>query len=125
MSMDPGMLRMMTWPTEYWLRLQGDLLRATGPAISTWLDRRRDGTTAALDTLERLVACHDLTEAASVQQEWIEGAVSRLESDFRALTDNVQVVTRETTKAAQHAAQSVPVATQWKVRQSEAEAAVA
>ena len=116
--------RMVVWPIEYCLRLQADAMCAAGVSIIDWLRRRREGTDAAFDAFERLIACRDWAEAASIQQEWLSGAMQRLGSDIEAVTDQVLVVSREAANLAQAAAQTGADATAgsaaWEVEMSAA-----
>jgi len=120
--------RMVAWPLEYCLRLQADAMCAAGVSIIDWLRRRREGTDAAFDAFERLIGCRDLAEAASIQQEWLSGAMQRLGSDIEAMTDQVLVVSREAANLAQAAAQTAAGATTasaaWEVHKSEDAAGV-
>lgn len=99
---------------------------AAGVSIIDWLRRRREGTDAAFDAFERLIACRDWAEAASIHQEWLSRAMQRLGSDIEAVTDQVLVVSREAANLAQAAAQTSTGATTesaaWAVQKS-AEAA--
>lgn len=79
-------MRLAIWPVELWLQWQADMLKAAAPAMADWVARRREGTEAALQALERLCACADVADASKIQTEWIEGETKRLETDMRALT---------------------------------------
>jgi hypothetical protein len=77
-------MRLAVWPMEIWLQWQADLLKAAAPAVTDWMTRRREGTEAALQALERLTACQDAKDASKIQTEWIEGETKRLESDMQS-----------------------------------------
>jgi hypothetical protein len=114
--------RLIAWPFEYCLRLQADALCAVGVSIIDWLRRRREGTDAAYETFERLAACRDFAEAATIQQEWFGGALRRLGSDIEALTDQLLVMSREAASLAQSAPQATaaaPTTPAWEVRKSQ------
>jgi len=74
-------MRWASWPIEYWLQLQADMLRDA----ADWIARRREGTEAALRALEGLCACRDARDASKIQSGWIEDEAKRLESDMRSL----------------------------------------
>ena len=78
-------MRLAAWPLEIWLQWQGEMLKAAAPAAADWFARRREGTEAALKTLDRLTACGDFQEAAKLQRDWVENETKRLEADARAL----------------------------------------
>jgi len=106
MRLDGSMTQMMTRPLEICLRWQADLLKAAEPLTADWLERRREGTNAALDALERLARCTDLAEAASIQRDWFDGATKRLNSDIGALTAQAVALSEEAVVATRNAAQS-------------------
>jgi len=92
---DGSIVQMMARPVEIWLHWHNDLLKAVEPATLGWLQRRRDGVDAALAALERLARCADLGEAASIQSDWIDGAIKRLNSDMAALTEQAITLSQE------------------------------
>lgn len=97
-------MRLAVWPMELWLQWQADVLKAAAPAAADWMTRRREGTEAALQTLARLNACHDIKDASEIQNEWIEGETKRLESDMRALSSPALFWPWQTAKAGRNAA---------------------
>jgi hypothetical protein len=103
---DSSMARMMSWPVEAWLRCQAGILRASEPVASGWMERRRAAATAALDTLERLAGCSDLKEVASIQRNWFDDSMKRLDSDLHALADQALAVSQEAMSATRYAAQT-------------------
>jgi hypothetical protein len=107
--------RMMAQPIERWLHLQSDLIKATEAVMTGWLRRRREGTEAALAATDRLVACGGLSEALSIQGEWVAGALSRIIADLQALSDQSFTVSRE----AMSAWSAVPEAVEQAARKTE------
>lgn len=103
---DDSVARMMSWPVEAWLRCQAGMLKAAEPAATGWIERRRAAATAALDALERLAACRDLQEAASIQRGWLEESMKRFDSDLHALADQALALSQEAMSATQYAAQT-------------------
>src|SRR5579864_9533963 len=85
LAVDPQNLLSLAWPLDHLLHLQAELLKAAEPSLNGWLDRRREGTTAVLRAFEKLAACRDFGEALSIQSEWIDGAMKRLDRDVQAL----------------------------------------
>jgi Phasin protein len=103
---DGSVARMMSWPVEAWLRAQAEILKASEPVATGWLERRRAAATATLDTIERLAHCNDLKEAAAIQRGWFEESMKRLDSDFNAFADQALAVSHETISATRYAAQT-------------------
>ena len=103
---DAQSLLSLAWPLEHLLQLQAELLRATAPSVTDWLERRREATTAVLRACEKLAACRDLGGVLAIQSEWIEGAMARLDQDARAVTEHALAVSHCTVGAARHAAQT-------------------
>lgn len=103
---DGSMARMFGWPVEAWLRAQAGILQASQPVAAGWLERRRAAATATLETLERLANCNDFQEAASIQRNWFEDSMKRLDSDLHAFADQALAVSREAMSATRYAAQT-------------------
>ena len=69
---------------NFW-QTQSRLLDQYETLAQELIDRRRQGTEAALQTAQRLCSCADAVEANSVCSEWVVGSVERMISDSRAL----------------------------------------
>jgi hypothetical protein len=91
--------RIMLWPLETWLQLQSDALSMVAPATAEWMSRRREGTAAAIEAIERLSKSKDVQEATRVQSDWIKDESKRLEADMRALADQATLFVRVMEKA--------------------------
>lgn len=87
--------QMMARPFEIWLRWQADMLKAAEPVTARWLERRREGTEAALEAIEKLAGCRDLSDAASIQRDWLDGTMKRWSSDIEALTSHTMALSQE------------------------------
>lgn len=86
--------RLMLWPLQTWLQLQSDALNTVAPAAAEWMNRRREGTAAAIEAIERLSKSKDVQEAAKVQSDWMKEETKRLEADVRAVTDQTALFVR-------------------------------
>ena len=98
--------RMMLWPVEAWLHLQSEMLNAAAPATAQWMERRREGTTAALASIERLTKCQDVQDATEVQNEWVKDEAKRLEADMRSFGEQTLFFARAAEKASRQATQA-------------------
>jgi hypothetical protein len=96
----------LAWPLEHWLQFQADLFRAAQPALLGWVDRRCEGSEAALQAFAGLATCQDLGQAMSIQSEWLSASMKRLESDLQAAAEQALAVGQCTTGATQRAAQT-------------------
>jgi hypothetical protein len=105
LRLDGSITEMMTRPFEALLRWQGDLLKAVEPAAMGWLERRRDGTAAALDALQKLARCTDLADAAAIQRDWLDGALKRMSAEVTALTEQTMALSQEAAAVVRSAAQ--------------------
>lgn len=103
---DETVTHMVSWPVEAWLRCQAGILRAAQPVATGWIERRREGATATLETVERLALCRDWQEAASIQRNWVEETMKRLDSDLRAFGEQALTIAQEAMSATRFAAQS-------------------
>jgi len=90
---------MIGWPMDAWLRCQAGMLKATEPLANGWIERRRQGTNAAFDAFEKLAACSDIGQAASVQRAWFEGSMKRLDADLRAFVEHATSLSQEAVAA--------------------------
>ncbi|HVY14097.1 MAG TPA: hypothetical protein VHB27_02630 [Rhodopila sp.] len=84
----PG-IRMAVWPIQLWLSWEADVLDTAVPATTEWLVRRREGSKATYEALQRLCACKDANDAAKIQADWLQEETTRLEADFRSLSNAV------------------------------------
>jgi len=105
LRLDGSITQMVTRPFEIWLRWHHDLLKAAEPVTMGWLERRRDSIDAALAALEKLVRCTDLGEAATIQRDWIDGAIKRLNSDIASLTEQTVALSQEAAAVTRYAIQ--------------------
>jgi hypothetical protein len=79
--------RMFVWPLEMMLRFNASIANAVQESTVTWAQRRQEATRNAAETFERLIRCRDLGEAVSIQQEWIENNIRRLDNDFGVIAE--------------------------------------
>lgn len=126
LAADTQSLMSLAWPLEHLLQLQAELLKAAEPGINSWLNRRREGTTAVLQACEKLAACRDFGDALSIQSEWVDGAMKRLDLDVQALAEHALAVSQCTLGATRQAAQTTTeLATrgaEWAIRGVEPDA---
>ena len=114
-SADSGMSidAMIGWPLDTWLRCQAGMLKATEPIANGWIERRRQGANAAFDAFEKLAACGDIREAASVQREWFEGSMKRLDADLRAFVEHATSLSQEAVAATRREAEIASAVTSF------------
>jgi len=106
MRFDVSVIEMIARPLQICLRLQADLIKAAQPLTADWLERRREGTDAALEVLEKLMRCTDLAEATAIQRDWFDATIRRLNSDIGALTAHLIVGSKETAAATRNVIQA-------------------
>ena len=85
LSADQPPARMFVWPLEMMLRFNANVANALQETAMSWAQRRQEAADDAIETFERLVHCRDIGEAVSIQQEWVENNIRRLDEDFGAL----------------------------------------
>jgi hypothetical protein len=102
--------RMMLWPVQAWLHLQSDMLDAAAPAAAAWITRRRQGTAAALQALDKLSKCKDMKDASQVQSEWLADETKRIEADMRAVGDQTLALARAAEKVSREGAHAATAA---------------
>ena len=120
LAADPQSLQAAVWPLELLLRVQAELLKAAEPSLNGWLNRRREGATAALRALEKLTECRDLGGALSIQSEWVDGAVKRLDLDVQGITEHILAISQcalgTTQQATQTTSELAARGAEWVVR---------
>lgn len=120
---DASITRVMGWPVEVWLRCQAGMLKAAEPVATGWIERRREAASAAFDAFEKLAGCSNLQEVASIQRDWLEGAMRRLDTDLHAFADHAVALSHEAMSATRYAAETskevVGLVTQTPVRHEE------
>ncbi len=128
--LDEETSRLASWPLTYGLRIQSDFLKATEAALSGWLQRRREGADAALEAMEKLIACRDPGEAISIHSEWFNGAVGRAALELQAMTQQALALSQWSGNGAPEAARGTAPdaasgAPEWGVRRRERAAGAA
>ena len=99
-------VRMASFPVEFWLRCQDAFLSAAAPMGEDWVKRRRAGTAAALDAVEKMRGCEDMASVARIQREWMEGAMQRLAEDAQAMAEQTFKLSQQAINAGQAAAEA-------------------
>jgi Phasin protein len=94
-----GMTQMWMRPVQACLRWQADMLKATEPLATSWFERQLDATYFALEKIEKLARCGDLSEAVEIQREWFEAAAKRLTTELEQLTEQAASLSREAVSA--------------------------
>ena len=129
-AVGPQDLPSMNWPVEQWLQFQAELLKATTPGLTDWLNRRFEGLTAALQAVEKLATCREIGEAVAIHAEWLDGTIKRLDLDSQGLIAQALAVSQCTAGATRQIAQTTTEITtrgaEWVVhRNAEAEPSLA
>jgi hypothetical protein len=83
------------------------MLKATEPVAMGWFERQLDATYFALEKIETLAHCGDLSEAVEIQREWFEAAGKRLSIELEKLTEQATSLSREAVSATRDAMQPV------------------
>lgn len=96
-------MKMAAIPMSLGLQWQADFWKAAAPASAEWIARRQEGAAAALEALEKMSACGSMAEAAEIQKEWFEGAMRRLEADFRMFGAQATAFPQEIAKVGRRA----------------------
>lgn len=102
----PQDLPSVVWPVEQWLQFQAELLKATTPGWTHWLDRRFEGLTATLHAAEKFASCREIGEVVAIQSEWLDGAIKRLDLDSQGLIAQALAVSQCTAGATRQIAQT-------------------
>ncbi|HXR86262.1 MAG TPA: phasin family protein [Stellaceae bacterium] len=101
--MDQPTARLFAWPLEMMLRFNANVANAIQENTVSWAQRRQQAAEDAVETFERLVHCRDIGEAVSIQQEWVENNIRRLDEDFGALAHQGATLSRRAASTARDA----------------------
>jgi predicted nucleic acid-binding Zn-ribbon protein len=102
---DPKTIRLLARPLEQLLQMQSEMLKATEPALTSWMRRQREGLDAAMKALERLTECKDMNEAATIQREWADQQMKRWSTEVQAVTEQAMALSQSGLTAARQAAE--------------------
>jgi len=103
LSFDQPPARMFAWPLEMMLRFNASVANALQESTVNWAHRRQEAAEDAVETFDRLVHCRDLGEAVSIQQEWVENNIRRLDEDFGAIAHQGANLSRRAASTARDA----------------------
>jgi Phasin protein len=97
---DAEVRRVALQQAETFWRAQERALDHLDTMIQEWLNRRRQGTQAALEAAQKLCGCKDPNEASSVYGAWMTGSAERLADDARAFSERMMRMMQDLAEAA-------------------------
>mgnify|MGYP003393665302 CR=1 FL=1 len=97
---DAEMRAMARQQAESFWRAQERALDHLDSMTKDWLNRRRQGTQAALDAAHKLCGCKDPSEASSVYGAWMTGSAERMADDARAFSERMMKLMQDLAEAA-------------------------
>jgi len=110
----------LTDPRAFWgvglqqvqagLKAQADLLANLQSVTETCLRHRRQNIEDAATAVGRMCECHDLVEAAVIQQKWLTDCMQSLAEDFTALQNTTAAAARDLPAAPSDPARDIKVA---------------
>ena len=97
---DPRALRMLTRPFEQMLQLQAEMLKASEPAITSWIKRQSESVESTLKVLEQLSGARDMNEAATIQRDWAEEQMKRWSTDLQTAAEQAMSLSQNAARQA-------------------------
>jgi hypothetical protein len=81
-----------TRPIEMILEFNVGIINAFQSATASWMRRRQEAARDTIESFEKLVHCRDIGEAMTVQREWIERSMHRLDEDLNPLASHTDTL---------------------------------
>jgi len=97
---DPRALRILTRPFEQLLQIQAEFLKATEPALTSWLKRQSESVDSTLKALEQMSSARDINEAAAIQRDWAEEQMKRWTSEVQTATEQAMSLSQNAARQA-------------------------
>jgi hypothetical protein len=72
-------------PIETILRFNAGILTAFQSATVGWMQRRQEAARDTMVSFGKLAQCRDISEAMTIQREWVKRTMHRLDEDFSPL----------------------------------------
>lgn len=95
LSPDQPPVRMFVWPVEMMLHFHANLANTVQESALSWMQRRQEAADDAVKAFDRFVHCRDIGEAVTIQQEWLENSIRRLNEDFGAFANQSANLSRD------------------------------
>ena len=103
LSFDQPAAYVFMWPIEMMLRFNANVANTFQEAANSWTERRREAAEDAIETFDKLVRSRDLGEAVTVQQEWLENSIRRIDEDFNSFAAETRDFSHRATEGARQA----------------------
>ena len=101
-------------------RLNAGLINALQSATASWVQRRQEAARDAIESFERLARCRDIGEAMTIQREWVERSMRRLDEDLSPLASQMPDMLHAAVSAGTNAAAAISDAAQPAAGEAEA-----
>ena len=92
-----------TRPIGIILQFNADVINAFQSATVSWVQRRQEALKDTIAAFEKMGHCQDISEAMTIQREWMKRSMHRLDEDFSSLTSQTSDMLQEAGPAEAHA----------------------
>lgn len=83
---------LFTRPIEMILEFNVGLINTFQSATASWMRRRQEAARDIIESFEKLIHCRDIGEAMTVQREWVERSIHRLDEDLNPLANHTETL---------------------------------
>jgi hypothetical protein len=98
-------------PIEIILRFNAGIVNAFQSATVGWMQRRQEAARDTIESFGKLVHCRDIGEALTIQREWVQRSMHRLDEDLSPLAVQTPDLLHEAASAGTTAPEAAPLTT--------------
>jgi hypothetical protein len=95
-------------PIEMILRFNAGIANAFQSATVGWMQRRQEAARDIIESFGKLVRCRDIGEAMTIQREWVQRSMHRLDEDLSPLAIQTPDLLHEAASAGATALAAAP-----------------
>jgi hypothetical protein len=106
-SGNPG-AEIFVQPIETILRFNAGMISAFQSATMGWMQRRQEAARDTIESFGKLVHCRDIGEAMTIQREWVQRSMHRLDEDLSPLAMQTPNLLHEAASAGAATLATVP-----------------
>jgi len=111
-SPDNSIAESFTRPIETILRFNVDVISSFQSATVGWVRRRQEAVMDSVASFEKLIRSQDIGEVMTIQREWAQRSMRRLDEDLSPVAIQTSETLKEGASAAERAVATMPEAGQ-------------
>ena len=111
-SPDNSIAESFTRPIETILRFNVDVISSFQSATVGWVRRRQEAVTDSVASFEKLLRSQDISEAMTIQREWAQRSMRRLDEDLTPVAIQTSEMLKEEVSGGERAVATMSEAAQ-------------